>query len=85
MDLTQEELIKKLHFKEKPGQIYLYLLESGPSTIANIAHDNKMGRTSVYLFIEQLSEQGIIKTIIRSKTKYYKAVDVEEIIRFSEE
>ncbi len=54
------EIFSYLGLDEKSAQFYLSCLESGKTTINEIANDTKIPRSSCYLILERLKKEGLI-------------------------
>ncbi len=64
------ELLKKFGLPEKEAQIYLALLELGPSLVSEVAKRSKVSRTNVYHLLNALLSRGlVISTPVESSSK----------------
>jgi sugar-specific transcriptional regulator TrmB len=67
-----KESLKTLNLSDKEIDIYLYLLNNGPSLAPNIINKTGLNRTNVYTLISSLSDKGLV--IEKSETKKRKTV-----------
>ncbi len=67
------------------AQIYLALLNLGPSTATTIAKKANIHRRSVYDTTTRLIKKGIIGYIIKNNRKYFEAVDPERLLEIIKE
>jgi len=67
------ELPQKLGLSEKQAKIYLAVLESGTSSMTQIAQKTKLKRSTCYLVVEELIVQGLLSQNLRGKRKFYTA------------
>lgn len=87
-------LFSILGITKDQGAIYLAALEIGEGTIQDLSRASGVKRTSIYNFINELKEKGLLSSATRGKRKIYEAtsprqlleigksrlVDIEEII-----
>ena len=69
LDLTEEEII-----------VYMNALETGASTILELAQNTSIPRTTVYLLVDSLVEKGLILLSIDGKKKKYTPASPQELI-----
>ena len=55
-----KESLKTLNLSDKEIDIYLYLLNNGPSLAPNIINKTGLNRTNVYTLISSLSDKGLV-------------------------
>jgi HTH-type transcriptional regulator, sugar sensing transcriptional regulator len=72
--------LKKLNLTEKEAQVYLALLELGPSTPYKIAKRSRLKRPTAYVIAEELVEKGLIVQMTGEKQKMYIARSPESYI-----
>ncbi|MBU2523925.1 hypothetical protein KKG71_01905 [Patescibacteria group bacterium] len=77
MELTK--LLEKIGLKKKESQIYLNLLEYGPSPASLIASKVNLKRTTIYHIIEDLIKRGFVKKTIHHNITYFNPVNPEQI------
>lgn len=82
MDIS---LLKKLGFSDKSAQIYLALLQLGPSSVRSIASFCNLNRGTTYDSLKWLQEQGVV-TFYKEETKQqFVAEPPEKLLRLVEE
>ena len=70
---------------EKQARAYLALLELGPSTISPIAERAGLKRTSLYNFIDELVEMGIVGRSMRRGRRYFHAEPLSKLLKVQRE
>lgn len=71
MDLKQA--LQSLGLNEKEAKIYLACLELGLETVVKIAKKADVKRSTTYVILEELVEQGLISKTPKGKTTLYSA------------
>lgn len=71
--------LKQIGLSENQAKIYLACLELGETSIKDIALKSGVKRTSIYDFIDEMINSGIIKQTIIGKKKKFVATDPEEL------
>ncbi len=74
------KILKNLGFGEKIARTYLSCLFIGEASVKDIAKFSRIKRTSVYNFIEDMIEKGLIYEIKHDKKVYYAAISIKEIL-----
>ena len=77
--------LKKLNLTEKEAQVYLALLELGPSTPYKIAKRSRLKRPTAYVIAEELVEKGLIVQMTGEKKKLYMARSPETYFEDAEQ
>lgn len=54
------DYLKQLEFSELEAELYISLLKSGPTSVAELAEKTKINRTAAYSYINSLLKKGII-------------------------
>jgi sugar-specific transcriptional regulator TrmB len=67
------------------ARIYLAMLNFGHSTILAISRETEIKRPTVYITIEKLLADGLVKTIIKGKKKYYLPEEPGKLLQLLEE
>lgn len=75
-----EEILKDLGFSEREVKVYLALLELGETTVGPIAAKTRIQHSKIYPTLEKLIDRGLVTFIIKSKTKYFQAVNPKQIL-----
>lgn len=68
-------ILKQLGFNENEAKFYLASLEYGPTTILKLAKKTSLQRSTIYEFLENLIEKGLIEVVISGKRKLYKGAE----------
>ena len=76
----QDILIKNLGLTDKEAAVYMAILELGSSTIKPIATQSGVKRTSIYYFIENLVNLGIVEQAKIRGRYHYKALPPENLV-----
>lgn len=66
-----EEILKNLGFKDKKAQVYRACLELGQANAQEIAKKADVERTSVYVLLDSLIEDGLISSSIKKKRRVF--------------
>lgn len=79
---TPEKIIaylKQLDLSEVEAKLYLTLLQSGPTTIRELAETIEIKRTTAYFYVDQLSEKGLIMKLVKGSRKLVAASEPENL------
>lgn len=74
------EDFKKLGLTKQEAAIYLFLLQNGLSSVAQIAKETKITPSNCYNLLTSLSEQQLIEESSRSKKKQFIARDPQTLL-----
>ncbi len=78
--------LKRIGLSKSESSVYLFLLEQGVSTPAQIAHGTGILRTNCYHVLENLMSHGLIREqIVGTKRKAYLASDPESLYQSIEQ
>jgi sugar-specific transcriptional regulator TrmB len=69
----------ELGFSDKEAQVYLALLELGPSAVNEIAKKSGVNRSTTYLSLEALMKRGLASGVVRDKKVFYAAESPERL------
>lgn len=78
-----EELLIDSGLNKNEAKVYLALLRYGGASAGLIAKESKVYRTNVYDALESLIQKGLVTYILKSKKKYFQAVEpvrIKEIL-----
>ncbi len=75
----QINILKQLGLNENEAKFYLAALELGPTTILKLSKKTGLQRSSIYEFMDNLLEKGVIETVISGKRKLYKGAEPEKL------
>jgi len=73
------EFLKQLDLSDIEAKIYITLLESGPTTVRELAEDINIKRTTTYTYINQLIEKGLITEVMKGFHKQIAANTPESL------
>lgn len=84
--MKSEELYEllKLDLTEGEAKVYLALIELGSSTVGPIVKKARVAYSNVYDILNRLLEKGLVSFIIKSKTKYFQAVNPTNLVDYLE-
>lgn len=68
---NQINLLEKLGLSQKEAKLYLVSLETGPATIAKLAHKSGLKRGTIYEFLDEMLEKGLLEVTISGKRRLY--------------
>jgi sugar-specific transcriptional regulator TrmB len=69
--------IQKLGLSEKEAQVYIALLELGPSTPYRVSKKAHLKRPTAYVIAEELVQKGLLVRVLQEKKKTYIARSIE--------
>jgi HTH-type transcriptional regulator, sugar sensing transcriptional regulator len=81
--ISQKELLE-IGFSRKESNVYLALLELGPSTASQISRKAGINRTTSYDILESLAYGGLVNPIGEAKIKKYSAENPSKVLKFLE-
>lgn len=79
-----KSVLNKLGLSDKDAAVYLASLELGPQPASIIAKRLGIKRTSAYLLLKNLSQQGFLSQYIQKNVRYFSAIEPECLIRLLE-
>ncbi|MBI2109408.1 MAG: hypothetical protein HYT93_04545 [Parcubacteria group bacterium] len=79
-----KDILTKIGLEDKEVKIYEAALESGPETVQKIARHAGITRTSAYIHINSLMQQGLMSKSTRDKHTYFSAEPPENLFRLVE-
>jgi predicted transcriptional regulator len=74
-----EDIFRDLNFKEEEVKVYLSLLDKGASNAGDLAKQMGMKRPSVYVYLENLVQGGLVTQSIRNGVKIFLPESGERI------
>ncbi len=80
-----QKSLENIGFSGKKARIYLALLELGRASVIEIAKKAELKRTTVYNLLPEMIHDGLIKTGVKKKRKFYFVEDVRRLVRRAEE
>jgi sugar-specific transcriptional regulator TrmB len=81
----RRQILLKIGLTGNEADIYLALLELGPSLVSKIVEKTKINRTNIYDRIERLINKGLVSYVIKNNRKCFYAAKPERIMRYLEE
>ena len=79
--MTLLKTLENLGIQEKQAKVYLACLELGSATIQELAQKSKVKRTSIYNFLEELKNLGLITEIKEGKKLLLIPENPETVIK----
>lgn len=73
-------LLRNLHISPDQAAVYTAALELGQSTIQEIAKKSGVKRTSIYNFLDEMRERGLLVTSRKKKRNVYSATNPEQLV-----
>ena len=75
------DYLEKLGLSEIETKLYLFLVESPPVTVRELAWKTGVGRTTAYPYIDLLLEKGLITKIVKGSHTFVSANSPEESLQ----
>ena len=75
-------LLKSLGFTDSEARIYLLSLETGPSSVQDLAKKAKVSRVTTYAVIESLKKHGLMSSVEKGKKTLYTAENPERLVSY---
>ena len=79
------EIMEHLGFKDREIKIYIALIKEGLLTAFQISKETRIDRTTTYDVLERLIDKGVVSTLMKNKTKHFKALAPEELLQYFRE
>src|SRR5579859_2779001 len=79
------DYLKQLDLSEIEAKLYLTLLQSGPTSVRELAQTVEIKRTTTYFYIDQLVEKGLIMKLVKGSKKLVAANEPENLKTLVEE
>ncbi|MFH1621347.1 MAG: helix-turn-helix domain-containing protein [Patescibacteria group bacterium] len=67
------ERLLELGLSEKEAEVYLAMLELGPSIVQAIAKKAQVNRTTTYVLLESLKQRGLISSFLKDNKVFFAA------------
>jgi sugar-specific transcriptional regulator TrmB len=84
-NLMDKQALIEIGLSGNEAEIYLALLNLGPSLVSKIVKKTGINRTNIYDRVERLIDKGLVSYIIKNNRKYFCAAEPKRILRFLEE
>ncbi len=72
--------LRSLGLTETQAAVYLAALELGEAYMQELARKSGVKRTSIYNFIDELRERGLLTETVKKKRKVYSAIDPRQLL-----
>ncbi|SRR5258708_223304 len=79
------DYLKQLDLSDVEAKLYLMLLQTGPTSVRDLAQTIDIKRTTAYFYIDQLVEKGLIMKLVRGSKKLVAANEPENLEQLVEE
>src|SRR5579872_6618280 len=73
------DYLKQLDLSVAEAKLYLTLLQTGPTSVRDLAQTVDIKRTTAYFYIDQLVEKGLIMKLVRGSKKLVAANEPENL------
>lgn len=73
--MTIKAFLKKFGFTDKEIEVYLKILESGPSSVRKLASQVKINRGTTYDILKSLIKRKLVSYFYKDKVKHFIATD----------
>lgn len=81
----QKQELMKIGLSNNEADIYLALLELGPSLVSKIVKKTRINRTHIYDRLEKLITKGLVSYVIKNNRKYFYGAEPNKLISYLEE
>ena len=79
------KLLRNIGLSEKEAVTYCIALKIGPNPASIIAKHSKLNRGTAYSILEALIKKGLISQVEKNKTKYFTAIEPNQLINYINE
>lgn len=77
-------ILQSLGFLDSEMKTYLASLQNGPSTVLELTKHTNLSRQATYVVIDELTERGLMSSVLRGKKKYYVAEDPDKLLSYAQ-
>ncbi|TAK05171.1 hypothetical protein EPO33_04315 [Patescibacteria group bacterium] len=77
--------LRSLGFTDSEAKTYLTSVETGPSSVQDLARKARISRVTAYAAIEELMRSGLMSTVQRGKKQLYQAESPERLRAVAQE
>lgn len=77
--------LNNIGFKKLEIDIYLAVLALGAGTISDISKKAKIKRPTIYQYIDNIADSGLVYKTLKGKRVFYRAADPKKIVKSLEE
>lgn len=79
------DYLKQLDLSDVEAKLYLTLLQTGPTSVRDLAQTIDIKRTTAYFYIDELVDKGLIMKLVRGSKKLVAANEPENLQSLIEE
>src|SRR3989344_9503766 len=83
--METKEALEEIGLTKKEAEIYLALIDLGPSLAGNISRRTGIHRRNVYDATDRLIKKGLIGYIKKNNRRYFEAVSPERLLELLKE
>lgn len=83
--MDEIEVLKELGLSDGEIKVYLALLKLGQTIVSEITKETRQHRTTIYDFLENLINKGLVNYVIKTGVKYYTATDPDKLLEILKE
>ncbi len=80
MDRIPKNILQSLNLTDSQGRVYVATLELGQSNMQGLARKSGIKRSTIYTFIEEMKERGLVLETKRRKRTLYSAAHPEHLV-----
>ncbi len=80
-----DKVLSEIGLNEGEIRVYLALLKLGSSKASELKNETQLHRTTIYDFIEKLTNHNLVSYVIKNNIKYYMPKDPEQLLDYLEE
>src|ERR1700691_2243672 len=73
------DYLKQLDLSDIEAKLYLTLLQTGPTSVRDLAQTIEIKRTTAYFYIDQLVDKGLIMKLVKGSKKLVAANKPENL------
>lgn len=85
LSIMRRQTLLKIGLTGHEADIYLALLEAGPSLVSKIAQKTDINRTNIYDRLESLIDKGLVSYVIKNNRKHFYAAEPKRLLRYLDE
>ena len=74
-----KEKLEELGLTSGESKVYEALLVLGPSTVGPVVKKSNVAYSNIYEILNRLLDKGLVSFIVKQKTKYFQAEDINRI------
>ena len=78
-------VLKDIGLSDGETKVYLALLKLGSVPVSDIKEETQIHRTTIYDFLENLLNKGLVSYVIKNNVKFYKAAEPDKLLEILKE